>query len=162
LAMAERLEEIPLLQAGLTQEGDFDMGRADPEFAAEFKKNQLDVDRLAPEEVAARIRARLIWDRLVAALDYWAHIRRLTRQGEGASWQRLLQVARLADPDPWRNRIRDALERENVKALLELAESDQVASLPASTLLLLGIILRQGGQTPAAEKLLRQAQRRYP
>jgi eukaryotic-like serine/threonine-protein kinase len=162
LTMADQLVEIRLPQAELRPDGGgFDIRKADPEFAALFKDNQLDVDSLAPEEAAARIRKRLIKDRLVAALDYWAEVRRRTGKGEAARWQRLLQVARLADPDPWRNRIRDALERRNVKALLELAESDKAAFLPAPTLLLLGIMLREREQTLAAEKLLRQAQAQH-
>jgi tetratricopeptide (TPR) repeat protein len=161
LAMAERLEEIPLLAADKGG-GGFDLSREDSGFLAEFKKNRLDVDRLAPEEVAARIGKRLIKDRLVAALDYWATIRCQTRKGEAASWQRLLQIARLADPDPWRNRIRDALEQRSVKLLRALAQPDTVAALPPSTLVFLGLTLSTTRNTATAEKVLRQAQRQHP
>ncbi len=163
LAMAERLEEIPLLAAAVKEDGSgFDTGRADPEFAAEFKKHHIDVDRLAPEEAAARIGERLIKDRLVAALDYWAIVRLTNRNKEAASGQRLLQVARLADPDLWRKRIRDALEQLNEKAMLELARSDKVATLPSSTQVFLGHTLFAMGQLPTAEKVLRQAHWQHP
>src|SRR5262249_17253452 len=109
---------------------------------------------------------RLIKDRLVAALDFWGDMRRRTPKNPGARCQRLFQIARLVDPDPWRNRIRDAMGqldvKANAKARLKLAAPDKVSALPPSTLVFLGRVLTTVGEFPAAEKVLRQARRQHP
>src|SRR5262249_16810367 len=111
---------------------------------------------------AARIGERLIKDRLVAALDYWAIVRWQTREEDAASWKRLVQTARLGDLDPWRNRIPDALGRQDVKAPLEVAQPRKVATLPSATLVVLGHTLSAVRQFAAAEQVLRQAQEQHP
>ncbi len=55
-----------------------------------------------PGEVAARVKASQISKALVAALDDWAACASDQKQ---RAW--ILAVARKADPDPWRDRVRD-------------------------------------------------------
>jgi tetratricopeptide (TPR) repeat protein len=69
-------------------------------------------------------------------------------------------AARAADPDEWRNRLRDAWERGDRDGLRQLASAARVEELPASTLAGLGADLVALG-APEAVPLLRQAQRRY-
>jgi superkiller protein 3 len=77
-------------------------------------------------------------------------------------WERLLDVARRADADPWRNRLRDAFRRYDSKALKELARDRRLLAQPRATLRLLGTWLARSGQVPLAVRVLRQAQRRHP
>jgi tetratricopeptide (TPR) repeat protein len=101
---------------------------------------------------------RAIRVQLAAALDDWA----MTRKAAGKKgWKRLLAAARVADPDQWRNRLRDALQRNDRKALLELGCSALVKELPPLTLFLLGHALRAHGASEASVSLLRKAQRRF-
>src|SRR5262249_30562347 len=151
LQMVRRLEEIRLEKADL-KEGLFDDVRADRLYAEAFRDFGIDVDALEAAEAAERIRARPIRVELATALDHWSHVRlrknahwvhlRLrdnARTGDQADWQHLLAVARLADPDPWRNRLRDVMGRSPAgqDALTELAAAADVAALPLPTVYLL-------------------------
>jgi serine/threonine protein kinase/tetratricopeptide (TPR) repeat protein len=166
LEMAARLEEPRLLMADfrilINNEDHYrtnDPDGADAAYATAFREYGLDVEGLDPQAVADWIRTRSIQPQLVAALDYWAYVRRgLKREGPG----RLVAVARAADPDPWRNRLRDVLEGQDPKALEELAAAASAGEWPTATLLLLARLSRQ---TPASERvvdLLRQARRPHP
>src|SRR5262249_45524632 len=135
---------------------------ADTGYGEGFREYGIDVERLPPQEAGERLRERGSAVALAAALDHWASVRRRTRNAGDQSWKHLLAVARVADPDPWRNQLREALQGKDRKALVELAASDRVIDLPAPTLFLLGDALGQLGATQPAEALLRQAQRRYP
>jgi serine/threonine-protein kinase len=124
-----------------------------------FRRYGLDLDRLAPSTAAARIRTSKVRVDLVTTLDGWALLRKL----EGGDWQRLLAVARLADPDSVRNRLRDLILGDfNRAALLRLAEEARRADLPEATAELLGGVLRAFGLIGQARVILRRAQRRYP
>jgi tetratricopeptide (TPR) repeat protein len=71
-------------------------------------------------------------------------------------------VARAADPDPYRGLVREALLRRDRKALVDLAASERVASLPVDTLRMLGEALGALGEHKRAVNLLQQAQRDHP
>jgi eukaryotic-like serine/threonine-protein kinase len=78
---------------------------------------------------------------LVAALDDWAVCAAdPARQG----W--LLGVARRADPDPWRGRVRDPATWNDGKALAELVRAAPPAGQPVSLLLALGERLSATGE----------------
>src|SRR5262249_51038820 len=148
--IVERLEDCRLAGAEV-KDGHFDSTRADPSYAAAFREYGLDVDRLTPAEAAARIRERPrpIRDQLAAALDDWAAIRRA--KGNNTGSQRLLEIARRADPDRRRNRLRDALAQKRVQALKAIAAEKEVADLPPPTLVLLGDALARLGALSDAE-----------
>jgi serine/threonine-protein kinase len=154
--MTARLEQARLSQASV-KDGHFDLAAADAEYAAAFREYGIDVRTEAFEPTVERLRATTIRAELAAALDDWALV-----QGEGLQRQRLRDLASAADPDPQRSRVRDALARNDRKALLELAEGEKVVSLPAPTLILLAQALRSQGAFAENELLLRRAQRHYP
>jgi hypothetical protein len=122
LTMARRLQEARLRTAAVRGER-FDIEGGNEAYRAAFQEYGLEVERLDPQEAAEQIRARSIHAQLVAALDNWANIRRILKI---ESWMRLVAVTRAADPDRWRNRLRDVLEGQDRKAL-----EDLVASAPA-------------------------------
>jgi serine/threonine-protein kinase len=86
-----------------------------------------------PASLAARIAASPIRTELVAALDDWADC-----AGDTERRSRILAVARLADPDPWRDRIRDPANWVSPGMAGELAEVVPVAEQPAQALAALG------------------------
>jgi Flp pilus assembly protein TadD len=77
-------------------------------------------------------------------------------------WRQRLAVARAADPDVWRNRLRDRIEGKDLKAVEELAAAGVEKEWPVQTLALLAGL---AFTTPSVEQvgmLLRRAQQRRP
>jgi serine/threonine protein kinase/Flp pilus assembly protein TadD len=181
VAMAQRLEDI----YSQPSQGDFDnSGQGqDQEYARAFRSYGIDLAALPVAEASDRIRARAIRPQLARALDIWSITRRRFSPQGAPDWRRLLEVARAADPDPWRNRLRDALARDEFETLLALSAAPDVRHLPPETLALLGenLVFRTQpwqvghlilvGRIPrlqpsaAIEQIsafLRKAQRQYP
>ena len=79
---------------------------------------------------------------------------------------RLTKVASVADPDPWRCRLREVLHSspgpERLASVQHLARSTRVDELPAVSIQLLGVSLLGLGDAKSAEKVLRDGQRFYP
>jgi serine/threonine protein kinase/tetratricopeptide (TPR) repeat protein len=176
-AMAERLEDVYGLVA------DNPKGK-DLGYAQAFRNYGIDVAVLSPEEAAERIRARPIRLELALALDFWAMIRASGYNREPPDPKTLSEIARSADPDPWRNGLRNALDSRKREILVELALSVDVAQLPPVSLALLGRALvgttgaeisvsrlrpdalgkqqDKGSQPDPAETFLLRAQRMHP
>jgi tetratricopeptide (TPR) repeat protein/serine/threonine protein kinase len=157
LEMAAELEEVRLRRSEV-KDDHFDWDRVASEYAAAFRAFGIDVEALEPAEAAERIRARSIAVELAAALDDWAGIPGAKEEDA----QRLRALAAAADPDPYRNRLREALEHRDREALKELAASEQVEDLPPSSVVLLANALRQAGARNRAVEVLRKAQRLRP
>ncbi len=158
LEMVRRLEEARL-QGAADKDGHFDYEASAAAIAEAFAWYGLAVETLDAQEAGAHIRSRSIRMQMAAALDEWAYVRRaLKLQG----WVQLLAVARVADPDPWRDRLRDALAGKGPKALEELATTAVGDELPPATAVLLSKLSR--GTTAAKRVLivLRQVQQRHP
>jgi tetratricopeptide (TPR) repeat protein len=160
LTMVDRLEEIRLEQSQIV-DGHFDIAGADAAYAQVFRDYGVDVEALGPE-AAAWIRTRSIAVELAVALDDWAMARLLGKGKDDGSWKQLLLIARVADPNPLRTRVRQALETRSKDALEQLANTVAGADLPATTLDLVGKALRDLGASAQAIALLREGQRRYP
>jgi tetratricopeptide (TPR) repeat protein/tRNA A-37 threonylcarbamoyl transferase component Bud32 len=163
--MLAQLEEVRIRRAEVRDAGSgregFDFSSVWPGYAQAFRTFGLDVETMKPELAGAEIKKRAIQSTLVTALDEWAWF--IHQASPNApNWQRLVAAARVADPDPWRNRLRDALTQKDVQALKDLAANANCAELPAVTLELLGHALGQAGAQPEATALLRRAQRQYP
>jgi tetratricopeptide (TPR) repeat protein len=130
-------------------------------YAQAFQDYGIDVAVLPVEEAAERIRERNIHAELAWALDFlWAGTRK--RRRASPDWKHLLELAKKADPDPWRNRLRDTLARDDRKGLEALAQSADVRQLPPATLHLLGSTLSDMGSPDQAAALMQRAQRQYP
>ncbi len=155
-AMVARLEAIRLGKAEV-KNGRFDLEQADRAYAAAFRGYGLDVEKLAPKRAAAAVKGKAIRVELAAALDDWAILKTA-----GAGRQRLLALARAIDPDPWRNRLRETLEKVDAKALKRLAADAELKKQPPSTVVLLADALAAAGARDEAVAVLRQAQRLHP
>jgi probable HAF family extracellular repeat protein len=135
-----------------------DTGLADRRYGEAFRDYGIDADTLSPAAVAARMPAGPVREELVASLDDWMRVRREMHKNDDAGWKRLLAAARAADPDPWRNRVREAWEQGDQKALRELAGSAPLDRLHPCDVLLLEANL----DYDRAVAVLREAQRRRP
>jgi serine/threonine-protein kinase len=159
LVLLADLEKIGMGSTNLLRGQDLDITAIERGYWSAFQNAGLDVDRLLVEEAGERIGRSTVAVEVAAVLDRWALIRRNIRGADDPSWKALLLVARLADPDAGRTRVREALERRDRQALLALASSGDVSGLSLEMLIpLLGDKLDIGQQ----EALLREAQRRHP
>jgi serine/threonine protein kinase/Flp pilus assembly protein TadD len=158
LEMVGRLQEARL-ELMADKEGHLEWEAGDAAYASAFAAYGLDIDGLNPQVVAEQIRSRPIHRQLVAALDDWANDRK-SLKAEG--WAQRLAAARAADPDPRRNRLRDALEANDPKALEEAAATDQAADWPSETLVLLGSLASGTASGERVAALLARAQQRQP
>ena len=140
----------------------FDGEAADAWYAAAFRDSGLDVESLEESESAMRLRQRPIYLQLAAALDDWCRLRKAERPHAVPSWRHLLAVARAIDPNPWRNRLRDAWAREDRQTLLHLADGVEWRDQPPQSLELLVTFLERSDDLPRAIAVLRHAQRRHP
>jgi tetratricopeptide (TPR) repeat protein/predicted Ser/Thr protein kinase len=158
MEMVRRLEEARLDAAALKNSG-FDLQAGCAAYAGAFAWYGLDVDGTDPQETAARVRSSPIRDQLVAALEDWAWQRKDLKAG---GWERLVAVARAADPDPWRDRLRDALEGKRSLSAEDLADPAPGQELtPVAAPLLFELTL----ETAAAERaavLLGRIRQRHP
>jgi serine/threonine protein kinase/tetratricopeptide (TPR) repeat protein len=168
LDMVRRLEDARLMQAGAGEKGGFNRKGAHAAYAEAFAWYGLDVEGLDPGEAGERVRSRPIRLLLAAALDDWAYIQKLLGL---KGWRQLLAVSRSADPDPWRNRLRDALggndlrdarEGIDVKALQAVAASVPEDDLPPATAVLLGRLSGGTATVGAALAVLQKVRQRHP
>jgi tetratricopeptide (TPR) repeat protein len=170
LAMARRVGDIyreppPPPQRsrgrGKSAEEHYSEQQQDIRFATAFQEFGIDIDGLPPEESAARIGRTRIRQALVRALDEWAALRKQARGDDDPGWKKLVEVARQADSDDWRNRFRVALLRLDRPALEKLADEVPDRDVSPATLHLLGSALKDVGALVKAMNVLRQAQQQY-
>jgi serine/threonine-protein kinase len=166
LALVDRLEDIRLKRSTLV-EGKFDDRGAEEHYAEAFRKAGLGAEGDDAAAVAARIRSSAVSEQLVAALDTWATV---TKYPTRRTW--LMDVARRADPDPWRDRLRqgrtgggqgDVARRADLLEALAselLADEKQLARQAPQLLARLGVLLREYQRDPVP--LLTAAQARHP
>jgi serine/threonine-protein kinase len=134
-------------------------------YAEAFRRAGIDLDILTPADAAARILGRpgpVL--QVLPYLDSWSLARRDDDQ-PAARWQRPLAVARAADSDDYRNRLRALLERPDIRkqgaALRALAQDRQIAELPPASILQLASALREAGDPGTAVSVLESAAQRY-
>jgi eukaryotic-like serine/threonine-protein kinase len=138
--------------------------QTDADYAAAFRDSGIDMDRLDPGEAGRQIARRSEPVELASYLDDWAAQRRAARNtGDDATWRRLLETARVADPHPWRLALRDQIGGNDLEALRRLADDQKELEAQSSTSLVLlasGLVGR--GDRDRAERVLRRAWRLDP
>ena len=136
--MAIRLDNVRLLAASIAG-GDFDFETADRAYAAAFAEYGIDIERSPKSAAVEAARKSRIAEPLADALTNWAIVRMRAGSRAAPRWQELLKLAKEIDPDPWRNRVRDAYlpERLSADELRDLILRAPLEKLPRSTLFLL-------------------------
>jgi tetratricopeptide (TPR) repeat protein len=157
---AQSLEDARIKMTASKEDRRFDWEAGDAAYAEAFKKYGLDVDGPDPDEAARAVRASPIARQLIAALDDWAFIR--WDRSEKAGWQRRLALARRADPHPWRNRLRDAMERMDYRALEQAIQAASPEDWQSATVLLGRLAEMAPPLRGQAAAVLRRAQQRFP
>jgi tetratricopeptide (TPR) repeat protein len=156
--MALRLQEARLRGAAAGKRSAFDVAALAAAYEEAFAWYGLDVDHLDPQQAGEFIRSRSIALQLVAALDDWAFIGKRGSKGR----RHLLAISRVADPDPWRDRLRDALEGKDPKELKELASAARADKLPPATVVLLARLAKGRAAVERVVEVLRHVQQRCP
>ncbi len=160
--LLDRLVDIRSAEAD-----DQDGSISDRDYADAFREAGIDVARLSPAEAGARIKARppSVATALASALDDWESVRRDKRKN-AAGAASLSQAAQIADPDPWRTDLRNALDEPDKAArLTRLQAVEKKANYDALgpiSLHLLGSGLIKADDPALAESVLRKAQERHP
>ena len=154
LDLVARLDDIRLSRA-LVINGNLDFAGAARRYAAAFAEAGLAREGDDPGEAAGRVQASGVRGPLVAALDDWACC---VQDFAGRDW--LLEVARKADPNPWRDRARQPATWGDRSALQELLAEEEAVDQSPQLVAALGNRLRNLGADPVG--LLRRAQVRHP
>jgi serine/threonine protein kinase/Flp pilus assembly protein TadD len=154
LNLVERFDAARLQTATLI-EGKFDWAEGERLYAAALRESGLGAEGEEAAAVGARLRDSAVRPEVVAALDDWASI---TENQSRQAW--LLAVARAADPDPLRDRLRQSQLGQDRTALARLAEEARAAGLSPQLAVALGRALSRSGGN--AVGLLAAAQARFP
>jgi serine/threonine protein kinase/Flp pilus assembly protein TadD len=163
LELLEKLVLVSLDELTKVEQGNYDQNTADARYGQTFREAGLEVETLSAEEAGEQIRQSTVAVELAAELDRWAIVRSSLRGPDDPSWRHLLGVARAADPDALRTRVRETLERRDLQELKELVASREVSRLPPATLSVLGFVLLRDKRAGAqAEAFLRKAQKQHP
>jgi tetratricopeptide (TPR) repeat protein/tRNA A-37 threonylcarbamoyl transferase component Bud32 len=152
LDLVARLDAIRLKRAIWTKDG-FDRAGADQSYEDAFREAGMGEPGGDTAEAAAWIHNSAVSDALIASVDDWTIC---AKKRERRDW--LLEVARQADPDPWRDRARDPALWDNKAAVARLLGESAAAKQSPKLLVALGTRLPTGD----AERLLRRAQERHP
>lgn len=116
-----------------------------------------------PSQVAARrVRASAIRSQLLVALDNAAFVSRILSEKEQED--RLLEIARSADPDSWRDRFRSSQAWRNQDTLLSLVAEIRSSGItvPPHELVIIGVLLNGLGANAQTVEILREAQHSNP
>ncbi|HVK08660.1 MAG TPA: tetratricopeptide repeat protein [Gemmataceae bacterium] len=165
LAELDRIDEL----RWTTEDGKFQgSGRAVREWPAAFARIGVEPGRLPPAEAARAVADSPVRDRLLAALDLWLV---LAPPGDRAGLTSLLKAA---DPDPFRDAVRDAVRQSDRVALAALAARGDALTQPARFAAALGsipelptdrrlaILARAAQDRPRAFAVLMTAGTQYP
>jgi tetratricopeptide (TPR) repeat protein len=131
---------------------------AGPKYGKLFlEKLKLDLRHAPLSILAEQVKGSALRYVLVAALDHWADL-----TTDMKLLQRLLQVARQADSDPWRDQVRNVKTWQDLGQLQQLAKGLQPQEQTPQILALLARRLKWQGSKKDAVALMRVALVHYP
>jgi eukaryotic-like serine/threonine-protein kinase len=154
LDLAERLDNARIAAATLMR-GVSSLAAAEPLYIAAFADTGLARAGEDSTVVSARVKASALSVEIIAALDDWASI---TADRGRRQW--LLEIARDADGNPARNRLRDPELWQDSARLIQIVQESSSAEVSPQ----LAVVLARAAQQPGGEQipLLTAVQARYP
>jgi tetratricopeptide (TPR) repeat protein len=161
LALVKRVEEILDEFATPSDEGTPAQRaiRIEAAFAQAFDRYGWDPCDLPTEEAAQRLRDSPIPGRLLIGLEQWAYFKGWANLPGG---EHLLAIIAAADPDRWRNQLRQAWVRRDGATLSRLIGQADVRQLSLATVLALGRMSSQADSSRDVLRFLKEAQKRAP
>jgi tetratricopeptide (TPR) repeat protein len=112
-----------------------------------FSRQGLDIRQPGTVLFASAVRSSPVRYALIAGLDTWTL---LAKEGKDPQLARLLELARAADPDPWRDRFRDPAIWADREALTRLASEVDAERQSPTLLASLGVLLGENEADPTA------------
>ena len=153
--LAVKLDQIRFEASSPDATGGFQLWRASPKIAAAFSEAGYDIEGRSARATADQIKKSGIGLPLVAALDFWANVTRDVRLRE-----KLMEVARLADPDRWRDQVRSTESWRDNDAIKRLAAEVDPSNQTPQLLAALSLRVRHAdGDSP---EFLRRALVAHP
>ncbi len=131
LEVAEKLQNVRMTRARFLENAGFNNEESSHRYQTIFREARLGTFQDDPTLVAGRVKASRVSPVLIAALDDWA----VCSLDELRGW--ILSVARKADPDPWRDRLRDPDQWTDLAAIEKLATDADVSRHPVTALVAL-------------------------
>src|SRR5262249_480189 len=114
--VAHQLDSIRL-EASTLVDGKFNTAQAGPKYETLLlDKLKMDLRNGPLPALAAQVKGSALRYVLVTALDHWADV-----TTDKDLLPRLLEVAREADPEPWRDRVRQLATWQDLASLQQLA-----------------------------------------
>jgi serine/threonine-protein kinase len=117
------------------------------EYERLFAQEGMDIRQPGTDWFASAIQSSPVRYALITALDNWAF---LANEVNDPRLARLLELARAADPDPWRDHLRDPDVWRNGDELTRLASEVDVGRQSPTILVSLGALLRGNEEDPTA------------
>jgi tetratricopeptide (TPR) repeat protein len=155
LHLARKLDRVRQ-EAATLAEGDWDPGRVREQYPKVLAEHALNVLEGDLDKLAEMIRARAVRESIVAALDEWSR-----EESNRQRQHRLLELANRADdPEPWRQGVRGAFARRDVRRLRQLLRGMGPGKSTPGVVLLLASAFSRESQEPLA--LLRRMQLEWP
>jgi serine/threonine-protein kinase len=155
LDLLESLDTARLRGASTVEGKRFDRAAAEPLYEKALAKIGLGGQKHDSKAVAARVRGSAVRAEIIAALDDWASLTE-----DPVRRASLLAIAREADPDPSRDRLRQPELWQDGPSLAKLVQEMRVDELSPHLATALGRVLCETGGD--AVPLLRAAQTRNP
>jgi serine/threonine-protein kinase len=154
LDLAERLDEIRMSRGKFTQGGGIAYDESCRKYTEAFRKWEIGGVDDSAQDVAQRVKDSTVSFALIAALDDWA----ACADAKSRSW--ILEVSRRADPDPWRDAVRDQGKWADIEHLKTLADSAKLQNQPIALLVAMGTRWRRLGGDP--KQFLQRVHHSYP
>jgi tetratricopeptide (TPR) repeat protein len=145
--LAKGLDDIAVEALGPSDTRHLPQRTAVAEYERFFSREGLDIRQTDTARFASAVQSSPVRFALIAALDHWVWLASYLKDPQLA---RLLELARAADPDPWRDRFRDPAVWADRAALIRLANEVDVARQSPTVLVALGRALRAKGADPTA------------
>jgi serine/threonine-protein kinase len=150
--LVQQLDTIRLRPVAQFQDR-LDYSLVDRAYRELFRQRGLGSADEPPAVVAERVTTSAVRQQLLAALDDWA---RATSDRKSREW--VLTVAQRADPQPWRDRLRDPAVWTDPKAMAERVRGVRATDLSPQAAVVLARLLPDA----QAVGLLKQTQQKHP
>jgi tetratricopeptide (TPR) repeat protein/tRNA A-37 threonylcarbamoyl transferase component Bud32 len=140
----------------------FDWQAADRGYTAAFATYGLDLTRGTEEEIADLLRRSAIASELTDGIDEWRRVKASLSPADEALASRFYRVLQLADLDPIRARVREALVKRDLSVALALVEEVRDMELAPSTAARLARALSMLGADTEAIAVAKRALIQHP
>jgi serine/threonine-protein kinase len=145
--LAKELDDIAVEALASVDSRGSQQRKAMAKFERVFARQGLDVHQPGTAWFRSAVESSPVRFALIAALDNWALLADFVKDPQ---LPRLLELAREADPDPWRDRFRKPAVWADRDALAKLADEVDVGWQSPTVLVSLGALLRLNGADPSA------------